>query len=63
MHYLSGPFEVEGATPGDLLVVEIQDIQPFQDRLWGFTGVFDRRNGGGFLDVSSGATVRVPIKH
>jgi hypothetical protein len=32
------------------LVVEIQDVQPFQDQPWGFTGVFHRQNGGGFLD-------------
>lgn len=38
VHYLSGPFEVETAEPGDVLIVEIQDVQPFQDRLWGFTG-------------------------
>lgn len=50
IHYLTGPFEVEGAQPGDLLLVEIMDVQPFQDQPWGFTGVFDRRNGGGFLD-------------
>ncbi|AEO67692.1 uncharacterized protein THITE_2129545 [Thermothielavioides terrestris NRRL 8126] len=50
VHYLSGPFEIEGAAPGDLLLVEIMDVQPFEDRPWGFTGVFDRRNGGGFLD-------------
>ena len=50
VHYLSGPFHIEGASPGDMLVVEIQDVQPMQDQLWGFTGVFDRRNGGGFLD-------------
>ncbi|KAK4136159.1 hypothetical protein BT67DRAFT_448430 [Trichocladium antarcticum] len=50
VHYLSGPFDVEGAGPGDLLLVEIMDVQPFQDRPWGFTGIFDRRNGGGFLD-------------
>ncbi|KAG0136062.1 Acetamidase/Formamidase [Tuber indicum] len=49
-HYLSGPFEIEGADPGDVLVVEIQDVQPFEDRPWGFTAVLDRRNGGGFLD-------------
>lgn len=45
VHYLSGPFEVEGAAPGDLLLVEIMDVQPFEDRPWGFTGIFDRRNG------------------
>lgn len=50
VHYLSGPFEVETAAPGDLLLVEIMDVQPFQDQPWGFTGIFDRGNGGGFLD-------------
>lgn len=37
VHYLSGPFEVETAEPGDVLVVEIQDVQPFQDQPWGKT--------------------------
>ncbi|AEO60253.1 hypothetical protein MYCTH_2129342 [Thermothelomyces thermophilus ATCC 42464] len=32
VHYLSGPFEIEGSMPGDLLLVEIMDVQPFQDR-------------------------------
>ncbi|KAL9620960.1 MAG: hypothetical protein Q9160_004613 [Pyrenula sp. 1 TL-2023] len=50
VHYLSGPFDIEGAEPGDILVVEIQDVQPLQDHPWGFTGVFARENGGGFLD-------------
>ncbi|KAH8887039.1 formamidase [Thozetella sp. PMI_491] len=50
VHYLSGPFEIEGAKPGDLLLVEIMDVQPFQDQPWGFTGVFAKSNGGGFLD-------------
>lgn len=50
VHYLSGPFEVTGAEPGDVLLIEIQDVQPFEHQPWGFTGVFDRRNGGGFLD-------------
>lgn len=52
VHYLSGPFDIEGAEPGDVLVAEIQDVQPFQDQPWGFTGVFHRQNGGGFLDES-----------
>ncbi|BDD62503.1 hypothetical protein MPDQ_006008 [Monascus purpureus] len=50
IHYLSGPFEIESAEPGDVLVVEIQDVQPFQHQPWGFTGIFHRQNGGGFLD-------------
>ncbi|PGH16605.1 hypothetical protein AJ79_01712 [Helicocarpus griseus UAMH5409] len=49
-HYLTGPFEVESAQPGDVLLVEIQDVQPFQEQPWGFTGVLDAKNGGGFLD-------------
>jgi formamidase len=50
IHYLSGPFDIETAEPGDVLLVEIQDVQPFQEQPWGFTGIFDRHNGGGFLD-------------
>ncbi|KAK7752315.1 hypothetical protein SLS62_005651 [Diatrype stigma] len=50
IHYLTGPFEIEGAQPGDLLLVEIMDVQPFEDQPWGFTGIFHPDNGGGFLD-------------
>jgi formamidase len=32
------------------LVVEIQDVQPFAHRPWGFCAIFDKHNGGGFLD-------------
>ena len=50
MHYLSGPFEIETAEPGDVLLVDIQDVQPLEDEPWGFTGIFAKENGGGFLD-------------
>lgn len=50
IHYLTGPFDIEGSEPGDLLVVNITDVQPFEHSPWGFTGVFARENGGGFLD-------------
>ena len=50
VHYLTGPFEISGAEPGDLLVVNITDVQPFDHSPWGFTGIFARENGGGFLD-------------
>jgi len=31
-------------------LVEIMDVQPMEKAPWGFTGVFDKSNGGGFLD-------------
>jgi formamidase len=27
VHYLSGPFEIEDAEPGDVLLIEIQDVR------------------------------------
>ena len=57
-HMLSGPIEVEGAEPGDLLVVDILDLGPCQPpqeygdapgQGWGYTGIFAKANGGGFL--------------
>lgn len=56
VHKLSGPFRVEGAKPGDLLVVDILDVGPIPQEEgalagqgWGYTGIFSRNNGGGFL--------------
>ena len=49
VHYLSGPIAVKGAKPGDLLVVDILNIGPLPDSEWGFTGIFAKDNGGGFL--------------
>lgn len=56
VHVLSGPFAVEGAEPGDLLIVDILDIGaipqetgPLAGQGWGYTGVFAKQNGGGFL--------------
>ncbi|KAK9458839.1 Acetamidase/Formamidase [Lipomyces oligophaga] len=51
VHFLSGPIGVEGAEPGDVLCVEIQDIQPFPDRPWGYTGVLDKTQGPSLLDA------------
>ncbi|PXX68934.1 formamidase [Nocardia tenerifensis] len=56
-HRLSGPFAVEGAQPGDLLIVDILDLGPLPQedsgplagQGWGYTGVFATDNGGGFL--------------
>jgi formamidase len=50
-HVLSGPIHVNGAEPGDVLVVEILNMGPFPgpDTEWGYTGIFSRQNGGGFL--------------
>ena len=56
VHMLSGPIAVEGAEPGDLLMVDILDVGPVPleegpvaGQGWGYTGVFARENGGGFL--------------
>lgn len=55
-HMLSGPIGVEGAEPGDLLVVDILDLGPVPQQTgdaagqgWGYTGIFAKANGGGFL--------------
>jgi formamidase len=49
VHVLSGPVEVAGAEPGDILVVDLLDVGALPHDEWGFTGIFDRANGGGFL--------------
>ncbi len=49
VHYLSGPVGVDGAEPGDLLVVDLLDIGAKAESQWGFNGFFSRQNGGGFL--------------
>jgi len=57
VHVLSGPFNVEGAEPGDLLIVDILDVGPIPQedsgplagQGWGYTGIFATQNGGGFL--------------
>src|SRR5918911_1383772 len=49
VHVLSGPIRVEGAEPGDILVVDLLDVGTLPGDEWGFTGIFDRSNGGGFL--------------
>ncbi len=57
VHVLSGPIAVEGAQPGDLLVVDILDLGPIPQedsgplagQGWGYTGIFAKEHGGGFL--------------
>ena len=49
VHVLSGPIHVNGAQPGDILVVDLLDIGTLPNSEWGFTGIFARENGGGFL--------------
>ncbi len=36
VHFLSGPIGVKGAEPGDLLVVDLLDVGPLKESLWGF---------------------------
>ncbi|KIJ16708.1 formamidase [Paxillus involutus ATCC 200175] len=49
IHNLSGPVAVEGAEPGDCLVVDILDVRPFDKMPWGYTGIFELENGGGLF--------------
>lgn len=49
VHYMSGPIGVRNAQPGDLLVVDILNIGALPTSPWGFTGIFSKKNGGGFL--------------
>jgi formamidase len=49
VHVLSGPISVQGAEPGDILVVDLLDVGTLPGDEWGFTGIFERTNGGGFL--------------
>ncbi|MEU3456760.1 formamidase [Micromonospora sp. NPDC006766] len=57
VHALSGPFAVQGAEPGDLLMVDIldmgpipqEDSGPLSGQGWGYTGIFAKANGGSFL--------------
>ncbi|KAI0791161.1 Acetamidase Formamidase [Abortiporus biennis] len=49
IHNLSGPIAVEGAEPGDCLVVDILDVTPFEQMPWGYTGIFELNNGGGLF--------------
>lgn len=49
VHVLSGPIHVNGAQPGDILVVDLLDIGALPGDEWGFTGIFAQENGGGFL--------------
>lgn len=49
VHVLSGPIYVNGAQPGDILVVDLLDIGALPGDEWGFTGIFAKENGGGFL--------------
>ncbi|KAL5228052.1 hypothetical protein ABZP36_016317 [Zizania latifolia] len=38
------------ASPGDLLAVEICNLGPLPGDEWGYTAIFERENGGGFLE-------------
>ena len=48
-HHLFGPIDVQGAEPGDMLVVDVLDIGCHRGNEWGYTGIFTTQNGGGFL--------------
>jgi len=66
VHVLSGPFAVEGAQPGDLLVVDIVDIGPIPQedsgpragQGWGYTGIFATQTVGASSPSSSPTPTR-----
>lgn len=47
VHYLSGPIEVTGAEPGDLLVVDILAVGTLKGSEWGWTCIIPK---AGFLE-------------
>src|ERR1700755_155409 len=49
VHFLSGPIGVEGAEPGDLLVVDLLDIGTLPESCGGFNVFFSKKNDGGLL--------------
>jgi len=38
---------VQGAEPGDMIEVIFHDVAFHPDAPWGFSGIFERENGGG----------------
>src|SRR5258708_19863635 len=46
VHYLSGPFGVEGAEPGDLLVVHLPPLRYFPPSPPRFPGIFPPQHRG-----------------
>ncbi|GAA5982079.1 hypothetical protein JCM5350_000637 [Sporobolomyces pararoseus] len=48
IHYLTGPVAVEGASPGDALKVEILNVEYHPQTPWGYTGIFNKEDGGLF---------------
>src|SRR5258708_16407291 len=49
VHFLSGPIVVEGAEPGDLLLVDLLEVGAVPESVLGFHGFFSKKNGGGCL--------------
>ncbi|KAG2112281.1 uncharacterized protein F5147DRAFT_684492 [Suillus discolor] len=47
LHNLFGLIAVEGAEPGDCLVVDILNGILLDKMPWGYTGIFELENGGG----------------
>ena len=49
VHYLSGPFGVEGRSPATCWWSTSSTSAGSRSSQWGFTGIFAKENGGGFL--------------
>lgn len=57
-HHLTGPIYVDGAEPGDLLVVDILDIGPHPKQNWGYTGIFSKKMEAVSLPTISPTPIR-----
>ena len=64
-HMLSGPIAIEGAEPGDLLVVDILDLGPVPQedgdapgQGWGYTGIFAKATAAASSPTSTPTRTR-----
>ena len=63
VHFLSGPIGVKGAEPGDLLVVDLLDVGPLKESLWGFNGFFSKQERRRLPDRPFPAGAEVDLGH
>jgi formamidase len=63
VHFLSGPIGVKGAEPGDLLVVDLLDVGPLKESLWGFQRLLLQAERRRLPDRSFPAGAEIDLGH